>query len=225
MAVESGAPMWVELTYRKEGVGRFLAHLDVLRAFERAVRRAELPIALTEGFNPRPRIVFASPLGIGATGEAEIVALQLRAPMALGEVLTRLQAQAAVGLTPTEARSLPGPKPPAYHLIPWAIWRIETPPPGPSVEELEWRVRKLLARQELPFERKTKSGTTTVDLRAGVFEVAPAGEGLLNARLALNGEHTAKPLELVEALGLARGDAATPHPLLHRVALATAPAR
>lgn len=219
MSAESAATRWVEVTYRKEGPARFLAHLDVLRAFERAVRRAGLPVGQTEGFNPRPKIVFAAPLGTGTTGDAEILALQLRGPIPEAEVLSALAASAAVGLLATAVRKLPGPKPPAYHLIPWAEWEVRLPPPLPSQEELAWRCRKLLARESAPYERKTKSKTTEVDLRPGILELEATGAGLVRARLGLNGEHTVKPLELVEALGLPRGDHSTPHPLVHRISL------
>lgn len=224
MAAGCAAARWVEVTYRKEGPARFLAHLDVLRAFERAVRRAGLPILLTEGFNPRPKLVFAAPLGVGATGAAEIVALQLRLGPTDDEVLAALAAGAAAGLSPVAVAPLAGPKAPAYHLIPWAEWEVRLAPPVPSQEELAWRCRKLLARDRVAVERKTKSKTAEVDLRPAIGALDAPAPGLLRATLGLNGEHTAKPLEVVEALGLPRGDAATPHPLLHRLGLAPVPA-
>src|SRR5580704_15246674 len=65
---------------------RWLGHLDILRAFERAVRRAELPIAFTLGFNPRVRINFASALSTGITGSAEPAVLELTDAMGTEQV-------------------------------------------------------------------------------------------------------------------------------------------
>lgn len=212
--------MWVELTYAKGGAGRFLGHLDVLRAFERGTRRAGVALVLTQGFNPRPRIVFASPLGVGATGQAERVALELAAPLAPEEVLARLRATAPAGLLPLGARALEGSKPPAYHLLPWAEWEIEPAPPGVERTEMAERVAALLATDSVEIERRTKSGTAVVDIRPAVLALEATGEGRALGRLVLNGETTAKPLEVLAALGFPRGDAAHPHPLVHRLALA-----
>ncbi len=76
--------------YEKAESVRWLGHLDILRAFERAVRRAELPIAFTLGFNPRVRISFASPLSTGTTGSTEPAIIELideQSPIQLSERL------------------------------------------------------------------------------------------------------------------------------------------
>ncbi|HBC91420.1 MAG TPA: hypothetical protein DCZ10_00560, partial [Pelotomaculum sp.] len=59
------------MMYAKEGPARYISHLDLLRTFERAARRAGLPIAFTGGFNPHPKIAFAAPLAVGTAGGAE----------------------------------------------------------------------------------------------------------------------------------------------------------
>ena len=65
------------VTFEKGESVRWLGHLDLLRTFERAIRRAELPIAFSAGFNPRERLAFASALGVGVTGEAELATIEL----------------------------------------------------------------------------------------------------------------------------------------------------
>jgi hypothetical protein len=56
---------------------RFVSHLDLMRAFERAMRRAALPVSYSQGFNPRPRMSFASALSVGATSEWELCQIDL----------------------------------------------------------------------------------------------------------------------------------------------------
>jgi radical SAM-linked protein len=70
-------PAAVLLRYRKLEPARWLGHLDVMRAFERAFRRTDLPVAYTEGFNPRIRLAFASPLPVGVTGDREAAVVLL----------------------------------------------------------------------------------------------------------------------------------------------------
>jgi radical SAM-linked protein len=77
----------VRIRFRKSGDLRLISHHDLLRFFERAVRRAQLPIRWTQGFNPHPRLVFALPLSLGITGSQEVVELEMQDEIAPQEVL------------------------------------------------------------------------------------------------------------------------------------------
>src|SRR5947209_17229703 len=79
-------------TFQKTETVRWLGHLDILRTFERAIRRAALPIAFSSGFNPRERISFASALSTGVTGAAEPAILELTEPVAPDDIRARLNA-------------------------------------------------------------------------------------------------------------------------------------
>src|ERR1700749_5052019 len=72
-----GARDKVRLRFRKDGSLRWLSHHDLLRTFERMLRRAELPFHSTQGFNPHPRLVFALSLPLGVVGRAEVAELEL----------------------------------------------------------------------------------------------------------------------------------------------------
>lgn len=82
---------------------RFLSHLDFVRAFERATRRAGLPVALSEGFNPAPKIAYGWPLPVGMSGLGEYLDLELTSRVPPEEVRTRLDDQLPDGLTVREA--------------------------------------------------------------------------------------------------------------------------
>jgi len=78
------------LKYSLEEEGCFLSHLDLMRLMERAFRRANLPLAFSEGFNPHPRVSFASALAVGVTSEGEYLDVQLRENIPIQEVQKRL---------------------------------------------------------------------------------------------------------------------------------------
>ncbi len=80
----------VRIRFSKIGSMRFISHLDLNRTMSRAFRRAELPIAYSEGFNPRPKLVFGLNLSIGAESECEILDTQLYEPLSNNEILARL---------------------------------------------------------------------------------------------------------------------------------------
>jgi len=80
----------VRIFFEKSGPARYISHLDLMRCFERTMRRAELPFWFTEGFNPRPFLTFALPLSLGTAGMKEIVDIRLVEDMPLDEVKNRL---------------------------------------------------------------------------------------------------------------------------------------
>src|SRR6185436_12082200 len=88
----------VRIRFRKSGELRFVSHLDLMRSFERLLRRAALPFHMTGGFHPTPRLVLAQSLSLGLIGHAEVAELELTEVIDPPEVLTRLRAQAPPGL-------------------------------------------------------------------------------------------------------------------------------
>jgi hypothetical protein len=89
---------------------RFVSHLDLMRSFERAMRRADFPVGYTQGFNPRPRMAFASALSVGATSEWEMGQVELDEPRdeaCLAALIASLNAQLPSGLRIEEAWPAP----------------------------------------------------------------------------------------------------------------------
>jgi len=105
-AASSGPRDKVRLRFRKDGSLRWLSHHDLLRTFERMLRRSELPFRSTKGFNPHPRVVFALSLPLGVIGCAEVVELELDEPLPPEEVRVRLAAQCPSGLAILSARRI-----------------------------------------------------------------------------------------------------------------------
>src|SRR5664279_1928804 len=83
---------YARVIFRKTGLLRFLGHLDVLRTFDRAVRRAKLPVEYSQGFSPHAHLSFAMPLPVGVIGERELCAIDLASdwqPVAILKGLSR----------------------------------------------------------------------------------------------------------------------------------------
>lgn len=88
----------VRIRFRKAGPLRLVSHHDLMRCFERMLRRAALPFHSTEGFNPKPRLVFALSLGLGIAGREEVVEIELDEELPVEEIHDRLSRQAPEGL-------------------------------------------------------------------------------------------------------------------------------
>jgi radical SAM-linked protein len=107
---DAGFP--VRVRFSKQGKVRFISHRDVARAFERAVRIAEVPIAFTQGFAPRPKMSFGLALAVGHESRAEYLDVELRDAVTPADLATALSAGRPAGLTVTGAAALP-PRVPA----------------------------------------------------------------------------------------------------------------
>src|SRR5215469_1582961 len=94
----------VRIRFYKGGDLRLISHHDLMRCFERMLRRAALPFRSTQGFHPKPRLVFALSLPLGVIGHQEVADLELDAGLTAAEVCERLAAQAPPGLQILDTR-------------------------------------------------------------------------------------------------------------------------
>jgi radical SAM-linked protein len=138
----------IRLRFRKDGDLRFISHHDLMRLFERLLRRTALPLKFSEGFHPKPRLRFPSALSLGIVGRAEALEIDFVGALDPDEVLRRLAALAPEGLTLLGAKVLPltitGQPVGAEYLLP-------LPSPGPR--GLAERLEALLAQPKLCIHR------------------------------------------------------------------------
>jgi radical SAM-linked protein len=192
----------LRVTYARGEPIKYISHLDLARAWERALRRARVPLAYSHGFNPRPRIAFASALPVGVTGRREMMDLLLERPVMPLHFARRLAPHLPSGLAVVSAEAV-------YHRLPSlqsqvcaAEYRLEVDWQG-GCEALEARLADLLAAETLVRQRRGK----TYDLRP-LVESLSVGEALpggfaLHMRLRQGQDGTARHDEVLDALGLA----------------------
>src|SRR5262249_22809770 len=97
----------VRLRFAKRGDLRLVSHHDIMRCLERMLRRAAIPMAVSQGFNPRPKITFALALGLGIEGRSEVVDLELSEAWEPSELLRCLRTVAPTGFDWKDASALP----------------------------------------------------------------------------------------------------------------------
>ncbi|MCD8068036.1 MAG: TIGR03936 family radical SAM-associated protein, partial [Lachnospiraceae bacterium] len=99
--------MKLRIKFRKYGVLKFIGHLDVMRFFQKALRRADIDVAYTTGFSPHQIMSFAAPLGIGLESNGEYVDIEVNTPIASREFIDSFNACSAEGIEVTDVRLLP----------------------------------------------------------------------------------------------------------------------
>lgn len=189
----------VRLRFAKQGDLRLVSHHDLMRCFERLIRRAAVPVAHSQGFNPRPRLVFPLALALGIEGLREVVELELTQPMTADEVRDRLAAAAPPGLVFAEAEAVGPGRSPQVATASYAL-----PVPEPRLASAEAAVRDFLANDRVPYSRHRpdRGQTREIDLRGFVIAAAIDADHRLRFRLAMASDGSARPEEVVEALGL-----------------------
>lgn len=175
----------IRLRYAKRGPMRFTSHRDFARAFERALLRANVPIAYSQGFTPHPKVSYASAAPTGVASEAEYLEIALRARVEPVLLRDALDAALSPGLDVLEAVESPlngGGS--LADRIDASHWKIKLP--GVRAEQLEQAVAAFLAAPEVLVDRLTKEGRRTFDARAAVIHLtATAPSGVADAPCAI----------------------------------------
>ncbi len=204
----------VRLTYAKQERIKFISHQDEFRAWERSLRRANLPLLYKRGFNPQPHIQFASPLGVGFSGNRETVDIILAPPVALAELRQRLTASLPPGLVVHDLVETPLKTPALQSLLIGADYSIrlfaENEADGGETfaAMLRDKIAAFLATQEIWRERERKGKRYRYNLRPLVLELHYRGFNAedeahdIFLRVQQRSGATGRPDEVVSALEL-----------------------
>ena len=189
----------MRVLFSKTGLARYISHLDLNRAMTRAMRRAEIPLWYTEGFNRHAYLTFASPLSLGSESVCERMDIRLCDPMEPDELCGRLNAVMPEGLRVLSAA-------PAVHKagdLGFARYRLSLP-------YSRDRVEAFLRQETMPVQKKSKKGGfKTVDVRPALSDVtlADTDEGTsLEVTLPCSGADTVGPALVISALHSFIGD-------------------
>jgi len=190
----------LRITFTKDSAMRYTGHLDLHRAWERTFRRARLPLAYSQGYNPHPRLNLASALPLGFTSQHEILDAWIEQDLPTSQILEQLQPALPPGLQITQIESTDLHAPALQTMLDASEFEITFLEPIPELDE---RVRDLLTASSLPRRKRDKD----YDLRPLIqaLELLPATEtGLqrLFVRLSAQASATGRPEELIEALGV-----------------------
>jgi radical SAM-linked protein len=194
----------LRLTYRHGPELRYLSNLDLIRLFERALRRARLPIAYSQGFNAHPRLKVAAPLPVGFAGDREMVDFFLTEILDPADFCQRLAQQLPAGIAPIAVETVPVNTPPLASLLRAAHYFVEFSP-APAPDALRAAVQALLAQEQVIRARMGKGRRLRqYDLRPLIMELRVCGEpsaAYLEMTLAARDGATGRPEEVLAALG------------------------
>lgn len=201
---------------------RFISHLDLQRFMQRALRRTDLPVAYSQGFNPHPQMAFASALAMGWVSEYEILDVKMAQEVTAEHVREQMSAALPKDLPVFSVRMVEDRHPAMMAMLTMADYEIRLS--GEDGQRILRAIPGFLAETSVMAMRKTKSGEKPCDIRPMAIDLR--GEGLADgalicARLALTEQATLKPDLLIKVLSERAGLSETPRAQVLRKALLT----
>lgn len=190
--------MKLRVRLSKTGTARFFSHLDLQSALERILRRADLPIAYSQGFSPHPRISFGSALATGASSEGEFIDLELSRPVNPAEFLAQANAFSPRGLRFMEAREVPAKGDSLMALLDAAEYLLTLS--GAALESLKEAVDRFRAAEVVDVVKEGRSGPRQVNIRPQVYDLEVTGADQLRAVVQTGPNGNLKPEDLVNGL-------------------------
>ena len=166
--------MKIRVKYEKTGINKYIGHLDLLRYFQKAMRRAGIDMKYTEGFSPHPVLSFAAPLGLGLTTRGDYFDTELETDATVSTFVARLNAQRTEVMKVLSISEMEGGKK-QNAMASLAAADYEVTVCDALLEQLGGAVRlnenwqTFMAQDTIPVEKETKSGTETVDLKPLIY--------------------------------------------------------
>lgn len=210
--------MKVRVKFSKEGAVKFIGHLDVMRYFQKAIRRAGIDVAYSEGFSPHMIMSFAAPLGVGVTSTGEYFDMELKSAVSSRQMEDAFNAQMAEGIRVLSVREIPqGKAHAAMSLVAAADYLVSFREGKAPADGWQDRVREFLGQKEIVILRKTKRSEKETDIRPWIYQMEVRQDAIF-LQLAAGSVHNLKPELVLEAFAAFLGEELAPFALMvHRL--------
>ncbi len=190
--------MRIRITFVKQGALRYTGHLDLHKLWERAARRAELPLAYSQGFHPQPKMNMAAALPLGFSSRCEVMDMKLEHDIPLTDLATRLNTTLPTGLQVVEVEQVDERAPALQTQVASAEYEVTLTEPVDG-SELKRKMDSVIESKSLPRERRGKM----YDLRPLIEDLNLTRDDKIFMRLAAREGATGRPEEVLDVLGVA----------------------
>jgi radical SAM-linked protein len=193
----------IRITFARGDEMKYITHLDMMRFWERALKRAKVPIAYSEGFSPHAQISLAAPLAVGVTSEAELMDVFLAESMAPKDLVRALTTQLPPGVSLVAAQEVGMALPALQADVRFAEYDVDV---GVVLEAAQAAITRFLTAETIPWEHKRENETRSYDIRAQVSDLSCEylDDTCVRLQMKLKNDNTGsgRPEQIVAALGL-----------------------
>lgn len=170
--------MKVRIKFSKHGPIKFIGHLDVMRYFQKAMRRSEIDIAYTTGFSPHQIMSFAAPLGVGLESNGEYMDVELNSMVSSQDVVERLNMVGAEGIRVLSAKVLPENAGNAMASVAAAAYTIRFREGREPQFDYKSALDAFYEKKQILVTKETKKNTLEVDLKPGIYKLEVRDDGI-----------------------------------------------
>lgn len=162
--------MKVRIKFSKTGAMKFIGHLDVMRFFQKLIRRADIPIAYSQGLSPHQVMSFALPLGIGLESDAEYADIELTEPVPSKTAIEKLNAASVDGIKILSFKELPEKAGNAMASVAAADYQIMFRDGYAPDFDLQEAFTAFMEQKEILINKKTKKSERKIDLKPYIYQ-------------------------------------------------------
>ncbi len=192
--------MKLRIKFSKKGPLRFIGHLDIMRYFQKAIRRSDIDIAYSTGFSPHQIMSFAAPLGVGVESEGEYFDIEANSVTTAEDMIARLNAEMAEGMTITGIRILPDNAKNAMASVKAASYRLNWKEDYSPEYSLSEGVAEFLSREEVLYTKQTAKSVIERNLKEAVYELKAIDERTVYMLVDASSAGNVKPGAVIECL-------------------------
>lgn len=191
--------MKLRIKFRKFGAVRFIGHLDLMRFFQKMIRRAELDIAYSKGFSPHQIMSFAAPLGVGLESNGEYVDVEMNSVTTSADMIKRLNAASVEGIEILSIRLLPENCANAMASVAAASYTVRFREGRSPKADYRNGLPEFLKSDEIPYKKETKKGSVTLNLKPAIYELQIEEDGSIYMLVNASSSGNIKPAMILEA--------------------------
>ena len=192
--------MKLRIKFSKKGPLRFIGHLDIMRYFQKAIRRSDIDIAYSTGYSPHQIMSFAAPLGVGVESEGEYFDIEANSVTTAEDMIARLNAEMAEGMAITGMRILPDNAKNAMASVKAASYRLNWKEGYSPEYSLSEAVAEFLSREEVLYTKQTAKSVIERNLKEAVYELKAMDERTVYMLVDASSAGNVKPGAVIECL-------------------------
>lgn len=190
--------MKVRIKFAKYGVMKFIGHLDTMRFFQKALRRAEIDVKYSEGFSPHQIMSFAAPLGVGIESFGEYMDIELCSMTSPEDMKRSLNQVMVEGLEILSVTILPDHAKNAMASVAAASYRLHMKEGAFPVEDLCGKIRAFYEQEAIFYTKETKKSVIELDLKQGIYEINSDTDGSVRMLVNASSSGNIKPSMVFE---------------------------
>lgn len=170
--------MKIRIKFEKDGVMRYIGHLDIMRYFQKSMRRAEIDICYSTGFSPHQIMSFAAPLGVGHISYGEYFDIEVHSHNGAKDMMERLNAVMVPGIRIAGVKLLPDGAGNAMASVAAARYLLEPKENAGNLIDFSRHSASFLSQEAILVKKQTKKQEITMDIKPHIYEWIPKGNSV-----------------------------------------------